>query len=146
MIPYILFMRLLSMDRRILTAIAVLFIAEFAFTAFVAAGAFDHNEKGESTYTIYIGLEDSTGRTYDPDEAAELMDPVVLKIAGGFTRYKADGGYLGDDGYVYYEKNLIYYISGIDKDAAHKICDAAKKMFNQQSILISVGTEKIEYY
>ncbi len=127
--------------------IAIIIVAIVAILA-VAAVTVSNNDKvsGEDTYTLYIGLNDSvTHEDYDPDYAAGIVDAIVVKYADGFTRYLANGGWV-DDGNVVYEKSLAYIIAEIDKDKAHKIADEAKVALNQNSIMITISKQDVEFY
>lgn len=131
-------------NKSILTLIAVVVIIEVILAGAVIYILSDH---GQTEYTLYIGLNDSvTGEDYDPVEAAEWVDEIVLKYTGGLTRYNADGAYTYDDGNIAHEQSLVYYLTDVSYEDVHKICDEVKDLLHQSSILISIGKPKIEFY
>jgi len=135
-------------SRTITTILAVVVVVELILAGSVVAVFLNNSEddSGEEIYTFYVGLNDSvTHEDYDPDYAAGIVDEIVVKYAEGFTRYLANGGWIGDDGLVY-EKSLVYVIEGINMDKAHGIAGEAKKALNQSAILITMAKEKTEYY
>ncbi|MBE6519243.1 MAG: DUF3574 domain-containing protein [Thermoplasmata archaeon] len=131
-------------NKSILTLIAVVVIIEVILAGAVIYILSDH---GQTEYTLYIGLNDSvTGEDYNPVEAAEWVDEIVLKYTGGLTRYNADGAYTYDDGNIAHEQSLVYYLTDVSYEDVHKICDEVKELLNQSSILISIGKQKSEFY
>lgn len=137
---------LIFMDNK--NAVIVIAIVAVMAVMAVAAVTVMNNDKvsGEDTYTLYVGLNDSvTHEDYDPDYAAGIVDAIVVKYADGFTRYLANGGWV-DDGDIGYEKSLVYVITGIDADKAHKIADDAKAALNQKSIMITISKQNVEFY
>ncbi len=135
------------MDKRILVIIALVAIAEFTFTACVANGAFQHDDGYREEYIIYIGLNDSkTHVDYDPDEAAAVIDGIVLQYSGGLTRYLADGVYTYESDSIAHEKSLVYIVADLSIADVHKICDIVKEQFNQESIMISMAKGKVVFY
>ena len=130
-------------------ALAVAVVASLAFTACTAAGIFDHGDckGGDKVYSLYIGLSDSeTEEIYDQDEAMATLDAVVLKYGEGLTSYKSNGAWTDEDGKLVQEPSLVYVLVGFSLEDVHKICDEAKDLFNQSSILITVASDVVEFY
>ena len=98
-------------------------------------------------YSLYIGLSDSeSGEEYDQDEAMAILDKVVLKYGEGLTSYKSNGAWTDDDGKLVQEPSLAYVLVGFSLEDIHKICDEAKDLFNQSSILITAASDVVEFY
>jgi len=134
---------------KILIVLAVAVVASLAFTACTAAGVFDHGDckGGDKVYSLYIGLSDSeSGEEYDQDEAMAILDAVVLKYGEGLTSYKSNGAWTDDDGKLVQEPSLVYVLVGFSLEDVHKICDEAKDLFNQSSILITAASDVVEFY
>ncbi len=133
-------------DRKAVIAITV--VAVVAIVALAAVYVSNSGkDDGEDIYTLYVGMNDSiTHEDYDPEYATAVVDAIVMKNVGGFTRYNASGGWSYEDGSAGYENSLVYIIQGIDMKVAHKICDEVKSALNQEAVLITVTKEKLEYY
>ena len=132
-------------NKSIMAIIAVVVVVEIILAGAVVYGMSGHGQ--EDGYTLYIGLNDSiTHEDYDPEEAAGWVDAIILKYAGGLTRYDANGAYTYDDGTIAYEKSLVYYLTDISIEDVHKICDEVKELLHQSSILISVTKQSSEFY
>jgi hypothetical protein len=133
------------MDKKIVAVLLVLIIANIAFTSCVAAGVFE--EKQDEVYTLSIGMQDSkTHEEYDREKAALQIDKIVTKYCDGLTRYFSEGAWKYDDGSIGYEKSIVYILAGTDLGTAHKICDEVKQAFNQESVMITINKEKVEFY
>lgn len=134
-------------NKQLLAVVGVLFAICMAFTACTAVGVFDrHSEPSDEVYTVYIGLNDSeTHEDYKPDKVAPEIDKIVTTYCSGFTRYFANGAW-SDDGTVSYEPSIVYVLCGTELSEVHKICDKVKADYHQQSILITISKDKVEFY
>lgn len=132
-------------NKNIMAIIAVVVIVEIILAGAVVYALSDHGQK--DAYMLYIGLNDSiTHEDYDPDEAAVWVDAIVLKYAGGHTRFNANGAYTYDDGTIAHENTLVYYLTDISLGDVHKICDEVKELLNQSEVLISITKQRCEFY
>ena len=85
---------------------------------------------------IYIGVERFY---YEPDYDDNLahFDKRVCDIAGGFTRYNAQGGWKGSDGKYWLEDSIVYEVA-TDIDNARLVAKHAKSFFEQEAVLLMV--------
>lgn len=82
-------------------------------------------------YRIYAGVEDV------PDLASKLtaIDHGARKLFGGFTRFKAHGGWRGDDGKEYLEPSVVYEIATDGETAlAAEFAVFIRDTLNQQAV------------
>ncbi len=137
------------MEKNIMAALAAVVIVEVALAAGVVYAVTDDgsDEGTDSVYTLYIGMQDSeTHVEYDPDVVDDTIDAIVLKYAGGLTRYQAMGAYTYDDGTKATETSLVYVLADISLEDVHKIADEVKEALNQESVMITVSENTVEFY
>ena len=135
------------MEKQNMLILVTIVVVEIILVVAVASVMLNNEDNaGDEVYKLYIGLKDSTTHEdYDPDEAADIVDAIVVKYNDGLTRYISNGRWV-DNGYITNEKTLVYEIAGIDVNKAHKIADEAKVALNQDSIMITMSKEKVEFY
>ncbi|GEM_PF-804192 len=99
-------------------------------------------------YTLYIGLNDKDKgeQLIDTDIAADMVNKICAKYAGGYTRMSAAGGWTGDSGEIEHENTLVYMLYDVEEDAVKNIMDDAIKALNQSSILVEKETAVYSYY
>lgn len=90
-------------------------------------------------YTLYVGLADAdTGQQeLTMDEAAAIATPMVSEAGGGYTVYRTQGGFTGDDGALVENDTLVYDGLHADEAAVKQLIDDLKAALNIESIYVT---------
>ena len=96
-------------------------------------------------YTLYLGLADAdTGKPeLTMDEAASVATPLVSKAGGGYTVYRAQGGFTGDDGALVENDTLVYDGLRADEADVKQLIDDLKAALNIESVFVT--SENVGY-
>lgn len=94
-------------------------------------------------YTLYLGLNDKDTKIQRVDtvEAYKIVENLCASMFDGATIFNAAGVYKHDDGSIVVENTLRIEILEFDTDimqAMHEFVDTLKRVFNQESIAVTI--------
>ena len=124
-----------------------------ALSAQLAGGAPDEairaNLRAHATFPeikVYIGLNDSV--TKKQEYVTERYVSILKKVCVGhkvpFSFDVINGGYIHDDGEYTEEKTIVLTFIDVDKPTVESIAQHLCELFNQESVLITIGLVKTQ--
>lgn len=98
-------------------------------------------------YVMYLGTndKDTNQPVFQPDEAKQRAEDILIQHFGGYTIQEASGGWI-DGEMVYQEYTIVIYLSDTDLDQVHAAADELIDVFHQSSVLIQANRTTTEFY
>lgn len=98
-------------------------------------------------YVATIGLFDKDSKTLkiDPANAQALLNNEVARRFDGATVYSADGVYKHANGATVREPSLRVELCYTTREAAVELCQWAKRVFNQESVMLEAIEEECDF-
>ena len=99
-------------------------------------------------YTLYIGLndKDTYAQEISTEEARKIVDEICCEHVGGFTVFRAEGGWTDESSVMTRENTLVYMFSGAEEAQITAIMDEVLTALNQSVILVHKDTVQSSYY
>ena len=95
---------------------------------------------------VYIGLNDSVTKKqeHDTERFVSLLKEVCVSHKVPFSFDIINGGYIHDDGEYTEEKTIVLTFIDVDKATVESIAQHLCELFNQESVLITIGLVKTQ--
>ena len=138
-------------NKKSITLLAVLLIANLCVTAFLGYRVYDlsHRDDHDTVqYVMYIGLNDKD--TYEQiiptEEAKAIVDEICFRYLDGYTIQDAQGSWVDEKGNATHEQTIVCYFNGADESAVANIADEILVRLNQNTVLIEKDEISMTYY
>ena len=107
----------------------------------------EEEEEKDLQYVMYLGTndKDTNEPVFEPEEAKEKAEDILIEYFGGYTIQEAFGGW--KDGDVnYQEYSIVIYLSDTTPEQVHEAADKLIEVFHQSSVLIQANETTTEFY